>query len=158
MLRPALLLCLLPLLAACDGGSPDSTCTTNGGSVTATVDGRPFTATCITAARTDDGVGFVADDRSDITAGLFPHRELSFDMPSTVGTYRLGGQASALAYFSLVPPNSAPARFAADSGSVVIESVSGRRYRGRFTFRTGANTSNLHTVSQGLFDVTLQGN
>lgn len=160
MRRPALLLALLTSLAACDETTPPSECGTNGGSVLATIDGQPFTASCIVAARTDDGVGFVADDRSAFSSIVVPRRELSFDVPSATGTYALSGAASALAYFSLIPPvgGGTPSRFAADSGSVVIESIAGRRYRGRFSFRTGTRTSNPHSVGNGRFDVTLQGN
>lgn len=159
MLHPRLLLCLLLAVAACDGGeTPGAGCPTTGGIVTATVDGLPFTATCVVAARTDDGFGFVADDRSGAVSTILPRRELSFDVPAAVGTYRLGGSTDALAYFSLIPPGGAPFRYAADSGSVVVEAVTGRRYQGRFSFRTGTRTSNEHTVGSGRFDVTLQGN
>ena len=158
MYRLRSFLWLLPLLAACDGEDPGTGCSTNGGTVSATIDGLPFTATCVAAARTDDGFGFIADDRSDATSQFLPRRQLSFDVPAQVRTYALGGSTSALAYFSIVPPQGTPIQFPADTGSVVVQSINGRRYQGTFTFRTGSGTSAQHTIGSGRFDVTLEGN
>jgi hypothetical protein len=160
MLRLRSFLCLLPLLAACDGEAPGEGCPTKGGTVTATIDGLAFTATCVAAARTRDGFGIIADDRSETTSLFLPRRQLSFDVPDEVRTYPLGGSSSALAYFALVPPQGtgSPAQFAADTGAVVVQSINGRRYQGTFTFRTGSGTSGEHSIGNGRFDVTLEGN
>ncbi len=150
-MRPARLLPLLLVLAACDSGEPANSCGTNGNTVTATVDGLAFTGTCIVASSTSGGFGFAADDHGEASTFL-PYRQLTLDLPAVKGTYRFGGQTSALGYFSLVPPTGAPLAAAADSGSVVVEFIEGRRYKGRFSF----HTSGPHTVGQGVFDVTLR--
>ena len=143
------------LLAACDAGDDGSGDGCGGGTVTATVDGRSFAGTCVAAAATVDGVAFAADDRPDQTS-VFPVRELAAEFPAAAGTYALGGSSLGNATFTIRYPDGSPNRsFLADSGRVVVQSVSGRRYRGTFEFFTGRRSADPHRVTAGQFDVTV---
>ena len=149
------MIAFLLALSACDsgeGGNANAACDGSGDRVlTARVDGEAFCAP-VSNATSAFGQIFLTAPSADA------RQVISFGFPATVGTHDLQNVAT------YVPVVTGTVSYEASSGSVTVTEVSETRVRGTFAFmgagrdlETGASVGGTRTVTDGEFDVVIDG-
>ena len=154
-----ILLLFTGALAGCEDG-PDGPADGGPATLTARVDGAPYTGSTPSALLTGSGTFVIASPATSESRGL----TLQLFSIGRVGTYPLGvgpsiiggtGQIVTLGAAQYITP------LTAESGSVTITALSTTRIAGTFSFtgtRQTISGPEATTVTQGVFDVPVKGN
>ena len=155
-MRPALLLCLLLPLAACDSADDSAAVEcdaeyTATGALSGAVDGDPFDADCL-AASVEFGVLSVAALEPPDADGPNSRQISLIVLGARVGANRLS--VAVLADVDLDDPDTAAAgTYTSTDAAVTLDALSADGASGTFSFTARNNAGQTVRVSDGAFDV-----
>lgn len=156
-----LLLASVAALPACsfsEGGDYDCA---EGASVTATVDGRAFTAECVEVSANGDGLTVAAFANPDGESSTVPYTQIRFILDDrATGTYAIGASGPAELLFATQPIGGGDQGGDGTDGAVVVTESTDARVRGTFAATVALEedfspTGETVAITNGSFSVSL---
>lgn len=157
-----LLLTSVATLSACsfsEGGDYDCA---EGASVTATVDGRAFTAECVEVSASGDGLTVAAFANPDGESSTVPYTQIRFILDDrAAGTYAIGASGPADLLFATQPIGGGDDEGGdGTDGAVVVTESTDARVRGTFAATVALEedfspTGETVAITNGSFSVSL---
>lgn len=146
-----LLVCLALSASACDSTDDGGGAGCGDGTMTATIGGSSFAATCVTGSLTS-GVLSVGGNLGASQGGSQEQITIALPGASAGGTMSLGMGPTAT--YAKINGTDVSQTYVATSGTVRIESMSASGAKGTFSFTGRNNGGQTISVASGAFDIT----